>query len=151
MIEIKFMQKIKVKFKYMGPAPMLKYAKSGDAGVDLTATSKSFDDNGNIVYGTNICMEIPEGYVGLIFPRSSISKKTLIMTNCVGVIDSGYRGEIQFKFKRTQQEIGHIFDYNIGDRIGQLIILPYPHVEFEKVEELSSTERGNQGWGSTGN
>ena len=76
-----------------------RYAKAGDAGLDLTATSISYDEYGNICYGTGLAFEIPEGYVGLIFPRSSNCKKDIILTNCVGVIDSGYRGEVSFKFK----------------------------------------------------
>ena len=68
--------------------PVLKYSKQGDAGIDLTATSKWYDEQGNVCYGTNRAFEIPQGYVGLLFPRSSISKKQQFLTNCVGVIDS---------------------------------------------------------------
>jgi dUTP pyrophosphatase len=98
-------------------------------------------------YGTGLAVEIPEGHVGLLFPRSSISNSGLILTNSVGVIDSGYRGEIKFRFK-------HIPDtayYKPGDRIGQLIVMPYPEIDFQEVEELSSTERGEGGFGSSGN
>lgn len=70
----------------------LQYAKDGDAGIDLIATSKTYDEHGNVVYGTNRAFEIPKGYVGLLFPRSSNSKKDLILSNSVGVVDSGYRG-----------------------------------------------------------
>jgi dUTP pyrophosphatase len=69
------------------------YAKPGDAGMDLIAISKQYDEFDNVVYGTGIAIEIPENYVGLIYPRSSICKKDLYLTNHVGVIDSGYRGE----------------------------------------------------------
>ena len=79
----------------------LQYAKDGDAGIDLVATSKWYDDAGNICYGTNRAFEIPEGYVGLLFPRSSNAKKQIILSNSVGVIDSGYRGEVMLKFKST--------------------------------------------------
>ena len=75
------------------------YSKHGDAGMDLTATSKSHDEHGNVVYGTSLAFEIPAGYVGLLFPRSSNTKKDLILGNSVGVIDSGYRGEVVFKFR----------------------------------------------------
>lgn len=64
------------------------YAKDGDAGMDLTATSKSFDEYGNVVYGTGLAFEIPKGYVGLLFPRSSNAKTELFLTNSVGVLDS---------------------------------------------------------------
>lgn len=125
------------------------YAKSGDAGMDLVATSKTFDDDNNIVYGTGLAFEIPKGYVGLVFPRSSNAKKRLILSNSVGVIDSGYRGEVMLKYKELYREFLSK-EYNIGDRIGQIIILPYPQIEFNEVDELSTTERGNGGYGSTG-
>lgn len=137
------------------------YAKHGDAGMDLTATSKSYDDHGNVVYGTSLAFEIPAGYVGLLFPRSSNTKKDLILGNSVGVIDSGYRGEVVFKFKRTfnvvdfGKAIGQgrnqttLTDYDVGDRIGQIIIMPYPQIEFNLVDELSTTDRGVGGFGST--
>ena len=129
----------------------LQYAKDGDAGIDLVATSKWYDDAGNICYGTNRAFEIPEGYVGLLFPRSSNSKKDLLLSNSVGIIDSGYRGEVMVKYKPSiNAEYKIIYDYEIGERIGQLIILPYPQIEFEEVDKLSDSERGSGGYGSTG-
>lgn len=123
------------------------YAKPGDAGLDLVAVSETWnDDNTMVTYGTGLAVEIPEGYVGLVFPRSSISKTQLELANSVGVIDSGYRGEIMLKFRYNSE--GMVYD--VGDRVGQLIILPYPSIEFEEVEELSSTDRGEGGFGSTG-
>src|SRR5690606_10497369 len=93
---------MKVKIKRLHPQAVIpSYAKPGDAGMDLTATSKSYDENGNVVYGTGLAFEIPEGYVGLLFPRSSNSKTDLILSNSVGVLDSGYRGEVMFKFKSS--------------------------------------------------
>ena len=68
--------------------PKLSYAKEGDAGIDLTATSKWYDENGNVCFGTNRAFEIPKGYVGLLFPRSSNAKKDLLLSNSVGVLDS---------------------------------------------------------------
>ena len=127
------------------------YAKHGDAGMDLTATSKSYDEHGNVVYGTGLAFEIPAGYVGMLFPRSSNTKKDLILGNSVGVIDSGYRGEVVFKYKMTcgfiENKEGHA--HEIGDRIGQIIIMPYPQIEFNLVDELSTTDRGIGGFGST--
>ena len=134
--------------------PKLEYAKDGDAGIDLIATSKYYDNDGNIVYGTGLSFEIPKGYVGLLFPRSSNAKKDLLLSNSVGILDSGYRGEVMLKFKNTITASGQYFEcdtYNIKDRIGQIIILPYPQIEFEEAEELSETERGIGGYGSTGN
>jgi dUTP pyrophosphatase len=127
--------------------PPLQYAKRGDAGIDLTATSIWYDENRNVCYGTNRSFEIPEGYVGLIFPRSSNAKKDLLLSNSVGVIDSGYRGEVMFKFKHIMPQM---YNYKIGDKIGQIIIMPYPQIEFEEVDELSETDRGVGGFGSTG-
>lgn len=129
------------------------YAHKGDAGLDLTATSKEVDEFGNIVYGTGIAIELPENHVGLLFPRSSICKKQLFLSNSVGVIDSTYKGEIMFKFKSLNHTGDENFnlDYNIEDRIGQLIILPIPYVNIEVVSELSKSERGEGGYGSSGN
>ena len=136
-----------IKFKKLHPAAVIpKIAKVGDAGADLTAIEKEMDNySGQIIYRTGIAVEIPEGHVGLIFPRSSIYKTSLSLTNSVGVIDSGYRGELTFRFRGYYQVA-----YNVGDRIGQLVILPLPLVEYEEVEELSTTERGEDGFGSTG-
>ena len=130
--------------------PVLKYSKQGDAGIDLTATSKWYDEQGNVCYGTNRAFEIPQGYVGLLFPRSSNANKDLLLSNSVGVLDSGYRGEVMFKFKYNSSLEDRMKSYQVGDRIGQLIILPYPQIEFEEVSELSETERGSGGYGSTG-
>ena len=123
------------------------YGKPGDAGMDLTCISEEWsDDNSMVTYDTGIAMEIPRGYVGLIFPRSSISKTSLMLSNSVGVIDSGYRGSIMLKYRYLEE--GMVYD--IGDRVGQIIIVPYPQVTFEEVEELSFTERGEGAFGSTG-
>tara|TARA_R100000406_G_C3100334_1_gene121789 strand:- start:385 stop:816 length:432 start_codon:yes stop_codon:yes gene_type:complete len=141
---------ISVKIKKLHPdAVVPKYAKSGDAGMDLTATWMEFDHEKKIVtYGTSIAMEIPKGYVGLIYPRSSVYKTSLILANHVGVIDSGYRGEIMFKYRVLNEDWRDIYD--VGDRIGQIIITPYPQVLFSISEELSSSDRGAGGYGSTG-
>lgn len=146
--------KVRIKKLHEG-AKVPSYSKEGDAGLDFTAVEISRDNVGNITYHTGLAVEIPQGYVGLLFPRSSISKKQQFLTNCVGVIDSGYRGEIMAKFKPimgTYDTILELFEsneYQVGDRIVQLIILPYPQIEFEEVEELSSSERGHGGFGST--
>lgn len=148
--------KIKVKRLHRN-AVIPHYAIEGDAGMDLIATTKMHDRYGNLVFGTGLAFEIPEGYVGLIFPRSSVCKTTHLLTNCVGVIDSGYRGEVTLKFKTAIKDAQlPIFDetsvetYEVGNKIGQIIVLPYPHVLFEEVEELSDSQRGAGGYGSTG-
>tara|TARA_Y100000592_G_scaffold39919_1_gene63283 strand:- start:672 stop:1082 length:411 start_codon:yes stop_codon:yes gene_type:complete len=134
--------KVKIK-KIREKATIPKYAKPGDAGIDLTAVDRKAEGMW-ITYYTGLAMEIPPGYVGLLFPRSSVYKTEQRLANSVGVIDSGYRGEIMMKFSRS------IDQYKIGDRIGQIIIMPYPQIEFEEVKELSETNRGTGGFGSTG-
>ena len=151
---------VKIK-KLHKDAVIPQYAKSGDAGVDLTAVSIEFNEKlGCITYDTGLSVEIPEGYVGLIFPRSSIYKTIHSLSNSVGVIDSGYRGSIKFNFRDAFYPTGDLEDrwnkfnpdfYNVGDRIGQLVIIPYPKIQFEEVEELSETDRSDGGFGSTGN
>lgn len=150
---------LKVKIKRLNKkATIPSYSKAGDAGMDLTAISKIHEWNEDICYGTGLAMEIPVGYVGLIFPRSSIHKTSLRLVNSVGVIDSGYRGEIKLRFspiskmieKESDSELNYK-EYEIGDRIGQITILPYPQIKFEEVDELSITDRNDGGFGSTGN
>lgn len=185
---------MKVKIKKIHPNAVIpSYAYDGDAGMDLTAVSRTFDKHGAVVYGTGLAFEIPQGYVGLVFPRSSNAKKDLLLSNSVGVIDSTYRGEVTFKFKPSlvvcdrdkngkdgNDYTGNETDdwskefvsfhgrmenypdvdegclpfqprmYEIGDRIGQIIILPYPAIEFEEADVLSETDRGVGGYGSTG-
>jgi dUTP pyrophosphatase len=124
------------------------YSKDGDAGMDVTSTEIISDTESQVTYGTGIAVEIPKGYVGLVFPRSSIRKYELELSNSVGVIDSGYRGEIQATFNKTNGL--HSVKYEVGDRIFQIMILPHPTVTFNLVDELSDTERGEGGFGSTG-
>jgi dUTP pyrophosphatase len=125
------------------------YSKPGDAGMDLTAVTATQDQYGNVVYGIGLAFEIPEGHVGLLFPRSSNSKTDLYLTNHVGVVDSGYRGEIMFKF-RPVNGLLNAKVFQVGDRVGQIMILPYPSIEFDEVDELTNSERGDGGFGSTG-
>jgi dUTP pyrophosphatase len=139
---------VKVK-KLHSDAVIPSYSKAGDAAMDLTAISVEKDAHGNAVYGTGLAIEIPYGYVGLLFPRSSNSKTDLYLTNHVGVIDSGYRGEIMFKYR----SIKGLLDAKIyakNERVGQLMILPYPEIELVESDTLSETERGDKGFGSTG-
>ena len=138
--------RIKIK-RLTDDAVIPKYAHYGDAAVDLVAVRRWEDDTSNMCYGTGLAVEIPNGYVGLLFPRSSISKTNLRLCNSVGVIDSGYRGEIMLKFDRR----GFVDNtYNVGDRIGQLMILPLPSIQFFEVDDLSSTARNSNGFGSSG-
>lgn len=144
---------MKVKIKRLHPDAVIPtYAKEGDAGMDLTAISTELDASGNLVCHTGLAFEIPQGHVGLVFPRSSIHKKSLTLTNSVGVVDSGYRGEVTVKFARRHRRYFDAFeeDYKPGDRVAQLVIIPYPHIELEETDTLTDTDRGTGGYGSTG-
>jgi dUTP pyrophosphatase len=141
---------MKVLFKKLVPeAQKPKFGKPGDAGADLTTTSITSHKDGQLIYGTGIAVEIPEGMVGLVFPRSSIRNTDLVMANSVGVIDSGYRGEIMVTFN-LKNPWSPDDVYKVGDRIAQLVIIPVPLAKYVEVEELSETQRGQQGHGSTG-
>lgn len=204
----KEMENVLVLFKKLNKNAVIpKYAKDGDAGMDLVATSVEYDKEIDaFVYHTGIAVEIPRGYYMQILPRSSNRKTDAYMTNHVGVIDSGYRGEILVTFKNrtstnslvnnlafshlinsivTPKESKNdkdetiqtyacileyarnvvlsidatindeklydkILPYQVGDRIAQAIVLPYPFVSFVEVAELSESERGEGGHGSTG-
>lgn len=140
---------MQVKIKKLSPSAVIPiYAKDGDAGMDLVATSIVNEEVFQITYGLGVSMEIPKGFVGLVFPRSSIRKYDLSLTNCVGVIDSGYRGELQATFRKERGVASK--KYEVGDKICQIMIIPYPPIEFKEVEELTNTERGEGGFGSTG-
>lgn len=138
---------MKIRFKKLSPSAVVpRKAHASDAGFDLVAVSKRKDKDGNFVYGTGLAFEIPDGFVGLVFPRSSVSARCMTMANCVGVIDSCFRGEVTAKFRP------HLFakPYDKGDRVAQMIIMPYPHIDFVEVDELSESDRGEGGYGSTG-
>ena len=136
---------LNVKIKRLVPEAIVpKYAKPGDAGMDVCAVSKNETDK-YVEYGTGLAFEIPEGYTMLVFPRSSVSNTDLVMANSVGVIDAGYRGELKLRFRKNGSD-----DYRIGDRVGQIIVLPYPAVNFEEVESLSESIRCEGGFGSSG-
>lgn len=147
-------QKIQVKYKKLVPEAFTPYrATDHAAGFDLTAI-QSERSNGKVVYRTGLAFEIPPGYYGQFCPRSSIRDKFLMLTNGVGVIDADYRGEVTATF-RLLEGCGSFFEttdqiYQPGERIGQLIILPLPEVDLMEAHELTPTERGEGGHGSTG-
>ena len=130
---------IKVK-KLVPEAVVPTRAHGSDAGFDLVAVSRTLEA-GAWVYGTGLAFEIPEGYVGLVFPRSSVAKKDVILSNCVGVIDAGYR-----PFVRS----GGFSIYDVGERICQIVFVKLPEVEIVESDELSTSDRGTGGYGSTG-
>ena len=191
---------LKVKFKKLREdAVMPTYAKDGDYGMDVTAISVEYDKEKDcFVYHLGWAVEVPKGYVMKLYPRSSNRKTDAYMTNHVGIIDSGYRGEVLVCFKnrdslgtilskfRTDKFIqdtanGNVQDikahayaviltsnnivnndkefnkfmmsfapYKVGDRVAQIAIEPYPIIEGEWADELSESERGTNGHGSTG-
>lgn len=193
---------LRVKIKKLVPEAVIPaYAKDGDMGMDVTATSVEYDRELDcFVYHTGLAFELPKGYGMLIFPRSSNRKTNCYMANHVGILDSGFRGELLlcFKYKdsvlsilssfrsdkfieriannletkdvkrlamaliKTSNDIinddlqlndfmANFAPYKVGDRIGQIVIVPYPTVEFEETDTLSESERGAGGHGSTGN
>ena len=147
------MLEVKIK-KLHKDAVIPKYETVGSVGMELTAVSKEYDEHGNVVFGTGLAIQIPEGYYADLRPRSSISKYDLVLANSVGTTDSDYRGELILKFKPSVYFGVNRGDddgvmYDVGDRIAQLVILPYPKVSFVEVDELSDTERGTGGFGST--
>jgi dUTP pyrophosphatase len=166
-------KKIKIK-KLVGNAKLPSKAHDNDACFDMWAISKKETED-YIQYGTGIAMEIPDGWVGLIFPRSSVTKEDLMLKNSVGVIDAGFRGEISFRFSkvvnntwkhstRTRSTVGGstktIIDisttdrplkiYQTGDKIGQIMFIKLPKVTLEEVDELADSTRGEGGYGSSG-
>lgn len=136
-----------IKIKKLDENAHLPYrASPSAAGYDLTSVSYSFGEGNVVTYHTGIALEIPEGYAGFLFPRSSIYKTGMSLANSIGVIDSDYRGELMLKYYVNDWET----IYKKGERCGQLVILPIPQYEFSLVEELSDTGRGEGGFGSTG-
>lgn len=127
-------------------------AHKSDAGFDLTVSriTTELNECGQLVlvYHTDLAFEIPEGYYGQLMTRSSISKKSLRLTTSSSVIDSGYRGEVTAKFMSTTDVVPAV--YQEGERFAQLLILPLPEVEFVEADELTESDRGEGGFGSTG-
>lgn len=140
---------MKIKIKKTHPNGKIPtYATDGSGAFDFySAEDVVVHENYAKAINLGVAMEVPDGHVLLLFPRSSIGKKTwLRMANSVGVIDSDYRGTIHALYENVLGGDTIL----IGQRIAQGIIVPVPKVEFEEVEELSTTERGEGGFGSTG-
>lgn len=163
---------ITVNFKKLSKKAVIPtYAHDTDAGMDMTAISKTVTDD-FVEFDTGIAIDLPVGYVGLLFPRSSVSKKDMLMCNSVGVVDVGFQNSVKFRFKRIPNPskwtvittwVKKLFgiesitseiyydpkEYSVGDKIGQLIIMPYPKVTLNEVDEFAPSERGLGGFGST--
>ena len=150
--EVKMIPKVEVKIKKISPNAVLPtYGTENAAGADLSAclfAPVTIDPGQTFVVKTGLTMEIPEGYVGLIYARSGLAtKRGLAPANKVGVIDSDYRGEIMVALY-NQSELPQKIEP--GERIAQLVIAPYLQGVFNEVDELSDTTRGAGGFGSTG-
>ena len=170
---------IEVKFKKLVENAVIPTkAHPTDVGFDLTATKVNITED-YVEYETGIALQLPVGYFAFIVPRSSNSKKDLLLANSVGTIDQAYTGELKFRFKRVLMPVmqdvmiapptgdvlkdsqntrkmpglayrdDHI--YKVGDKVGQLIILPYPEITLIETDELYETDRGDAGFGSSGN
>lgn len=142
---------MEVKFKKLKDAAKApQRSHSSDAGFDLFCSGfdypPSIDSLLFVEAKTDISLEIPEGCVGLLFPRSSISNTKHMLRNSVGVIDSGYRGEVKLRFSIDDSDK----KYKIGDKIGQILFFKLPEVELIESESLSSSDRSSGGFGSTG-
>ena len=136
-----------LKFKKLWSGAIVpNYAKVGDAGLDLTATSVNKLNKGYWEYGTGLAVQIPHGFVGLLFPRSSISNTSHQLRNSVGVIDSGYRGEIKVRMSPDEGDTQYI----IGDKIAQLVVIKTPLLKVVESDQLDSSDRGAGGFGSSG-
>ena len=142
---------MQVKIKKLSPDAVIPtHGTPSSAGFDLTAISCNYDaEHGYYCYGTGLAMEIPDGYYGAIVPRSSIRKTEAIMQNTPGTIDSDYPGEVMVTFKNRDKD-NSLKPFKVGERVAQIIFKKYEEVEFIESNELSETERGTGGHGSTG-
>ena len=138
---------MQVKIKRLSElAKIPKYATAGSAGMDIYCTSVKYTDN-YVEYGTSLSFEIPEGFCALLLPRSSISNYGLTLANSCGLLDADFRGEVTFRF-RTTSPTSKV--YMLGERVGQILIMQYPKIEFLEVHDLSETERNTGGYGHSG-
>lgn len=137
---------MEVRFKRLKPTAMMPTkAHNDDAGYDLYVSRCGYEHELWVCH-SDIAFEIPAGHVGLVFPRSSVTNTDMRLANCVGVIDAGYRGEVSAKFDCH----GNGKRYFGGDRFAQLIIMPIPDITLTEADQLTDTERGDGGYGSTG-
>ena len=143
---------VKIKFKKLHPdATMPTYATNGSIGLDVRSVDCRYDSEIDaFIYHTGLAVELPEGYGLFPIPQSRNRKTECYIPNTPGLVDTDYRGEIQLTYK-TRDKFNRVQPYSVGDKCGQIVILPCPKVEFVEVEELSETDRGVNGHGSTGN
>lgn len=139
---------MEIKIKLLNPkAEIPQFKTDGAAGADVKAVSMNYNvEHGTFEYHLGFSMEIPKGYAALLLPRSSVCKTGGLLTNCCGLIDSDYRGELKAVFRRIDNKSKL---YEAGDYIGQLVIIQVPQISYKQVDELSKTVRGSGGYGST--
>lgn len=164
------MESVTIKFKKLVPEAVIpSYAHDGDVGMDMTAIGVDYDvEKDMYIYHTGLALESEYGYGTFLFPRSSNCKTEAYLTNHVGIADSAiYRGEIQLRYKNRDRYRKSFWEwitgkvnveralkfapFQVGDRVGQMVVFPYPQVHVQVVDELSETVRGTGGFGSTGN
>jgi dUTP pyrophosphatase len=144
------MHSLKILVQQLDPElPLPSHAQYGDAGVDLYARSGGVLAPGErTLVPTGIAVAVPEGYVGLIAPRSGLAARHGIsLVNSPGILDAGYRGEIHAVLINEGTEP---FEYERGERIAQLVVVPFATQEYEVTTELPASDRGGDGFGSTG-
>ncbi len=162
------MENVIIKFKKLDENAVIpSYAHDGDVGMDMTTISVEYvPEKDMYIYHTGLACELEKGYGMFLFPRSSNSKTEAYLTNHVGIVDPIYRGEIQLRYKNRDRYRKSFWEllsgkidmeralskapYKVGDRVGQMVVFPYPQVHVQVVDELSETERGTGGFGSTG-
>lgn len=145
------MTPVNVHIKLLDPElPAPAYAKPGDAGADLRSRIDfELEPGERALVPTGVAIALPEGYVGLVHPRSGLATKNgITIVNAPGTVDSGYRGELMVTLLNTDKTKS--FHVQRGDRIAQLVIQKYEHATFTVVDELEQTERGSNGFGSSG-
>jgi dUTP pyrophosphatase len=142
---------VKLRFTRLSPAAIPPTrAHAGDAGFDLhAAEAASLDPGARASVGTAIALEIPEGWAGLVLPRSGLAARHgITLTNSPGLIDAGYRGEVRVLLLNTDPALA--FDVKPGDRIAQLMLVRHSVPDLDEVELLDESVRGGDGFGSTG-
>lgn len=127
--------------------PVPGYAHPRDAGLDLYAAQPAVVTSATVLIPTGVAVAVPDGYVGLVCPRSGLSKHGVTVANAPGVVDAGYRGEVMVRLTTTSRNPYRVYR---GDRIAQLLIVPIARPTVTLVDRLDDTERGANGFGSTG-
>ena len=129
------------------------YAKPGDACMDVYVHSIEYKDDGRVVYHTGLYFKLPKDYEMEIRPRSSNTKTMAVMQNAPGTLDEGYTGELMIVHRDMDDPTSSVSRYGVGDRVAQIIIRRRERIIWDEVstqEELGVTERGENGFGSTG-